>query len=445
MTRGWNRISGPRPVALVMVAGALWSWNCQASEGRADPFGGFSFAAKDASGRNIEVRYENGEVTAKTDGGTLEPIVPGLGKVVPPGSTAEMINGILREHRIVFFSPGAEHEIEKPLEIPSDTFVDFRGASLKLKDNANAYLIRNENQEEGNTRIILRGGRLLGNGGKQTRHYSGDYRTGYFGFGTAFTKVDQLLMQDFNIENTNAWGVAYFLCGTVRFLDFTFDQSVARGKNGDGITGIARRVYVDGVRGYTNDDVIAVSTGKGTVQGNDIGIADDDNIDVQEVVIRNVRAETKDGQRSHVGIGLYPTAGRRIGKVSIDGLEGEFDHCAYRLQNYWPAVGDGFFGTVRITGVKAHSNHLYASVVDVAGMEELVLDRHEALGSESGARLLTLTHSRIEALTIQNSSVKGSGAGTGSLIAAPEDKPSEIRSLRLDGISMGTAAESDTP
>ncbi len=431
-----------RPVTLVIVAGVLWSWSGRASD---DPFEGFSFAAEDASGRRIEIRYENGEVTARTEEGTIGPVVAELGKVVPPDSTAETMNEILREHRIVFFSPGAEHEIEGPLEIPSDTFVDFRGASLKLKDNANAYLIRNENQEEGNAHLILRGGRLLGNGSNQTRRYSGDYRTGYFGFGTAFTKVDQLVMQDFRVENTNAWGVAYFLCGTVRFLDFTFDQAVARGRNGDGITGIARRVYVDGVRGYTNDDVIAVSTGKGTLQGNDIGIADDDNIDVREVVVRDVRVGAKDGQRTHVGVGLYPTAGRRIEKVSIAGLEGDFDHCAYRLQNYWPTVGEGFFGSVRITGVKARSNHLYASLVDVADMEELILDRHEARGSESGARLLTLANSRIDSLTIQNSSVEGSDAGAGSLIAVPEDKPSEIRSLRLDGISMGAATESEPP
>jgi hypothetical protein len=401
-----------------------------------DPFETFHFAVKDANGRRVNLHYDNGQVTLKAPNQDAEPISAAHGIEVPAGSTAEEINRLLHEHRIVYFSPKAVYKIDRALVIPPNTFIDFREATLKLKDGANAYLLRNGNEDAENSHIILRRGRLHGNAAAQTRNYNGDYRTGYFGFGTAFTKLKQLVMQDFHVEDTNAWGVAYFLCDTVRFLDFTFDQSVARGKNGDGITGIARRVYVDTIRGYTNDDMVAVSTGKGTLQGNDIGITSDQNIDVESVVIRHLKAISKEGQPTHVGVGLYPTAGHEIHQVRIEGLEGDFDHAACRLQNYWPKIGEGFFGSVHVSDVVARSTHLYVSLVDVKHMGSLTLERHQTLGSEKAASLLTLSQSSIGSLIMRECHIAGKGSERLLPVEKSGKNPSSVGSALLDRVGF---------
>lgn len=397
-----------------------------------DPFPGFSFTVPDQQGKPVEILYERGEVRCRrTKDDTPRPVTAELAALVPEGSSVDEINRLLLQHRIVFFAPRATYRLSKAIRIPSHTVIDFQQASLALEDGANAPLLMNDNQREGDTNIILLNGRLLGNGARQVRNYTKDYRDGYFGFGTTFTKVGQLVMDGFHVQDTNAWGIAYFLCGTARFSDFTFDQRVARGRNGDGITGIARNVYVARVSGYTNDDMVALSTGIGSLQGHDIGIAKEDTIDVENVVIEDIRCTSKAGQRTHVGVGLYPTAGKTIKKVSISGLRGEFDHCAYRLQNYWPRMGAGHFGEVIVTDVESTSNHLHGSLVDVAGMESLLLKRHRALESGSGADLLTLNGSVVKKLELEDCTLMNGAPDRDGWVHLLPGKPSHIDELSV--------------
>ncbi|NLT69534.1 MAG: hypothetical protein GXX91_02415 [Verrucomicrobiaceae bacterium] len=400
--------------------------------GRGDPFPGFSFTVPDQAGEPVEILYGQGEVSCRKKGQDAPgPVTAELAKLVPEGSSAEEINRLLRRHRIVHFSPQATYRLSEPIRIPSDTYIDFQQASLVLEEGANAYLLQNENQEKGDTNIILLNGRLLGNGSRQERNYTKDYREGYFGFGTTFTKVDQLVMDGFHVQDTNAWGIAYFLCGTVRFSHFIFDQQVARGKNGDGITGIAKNIYVAHLSGYTNDDMVAVSTGIGSLRGNDIGISKENNIDVENVVIENIRCSSKEGKRTHVGVGLYPTAGRTIKKVTLSGLRGEFDHCAYRLQNYWPHMGDGHFGELVISDVESASNHLHGSVVDVANIGSLLLERHSARESNTDSDLLTLANTTVEKLALQDCTLWNATPDRVGWVHLLPDKPSRIHQLSV--------------
>lgn len=430
---------GSRPIRLrpawFLVVGSVFltRFGTSAEEaGRGDPFPGFSFTVPDRQGALVEIIYERGKVSCRrSEQDTPGPVTAELATLVPEGSSVEEINRLLRRHRIVRFAPKATYRLTGSIRIPSDTYIDFQQASLVLEDGANDSLLRNENQADGNTHIILCNGRLLGNGSKQERNYTKDYREGYFGFGTVFTKVDQLVMDGFHVQDTNAWGIAYFLCGTVRFSHFTFDQHVARGRNGDGITGIARKIYVAHLSGYTNDDMVAVSTGIGSLQGNDIGISREHNIDVEHVVIEKIQCSGKEGQRTHVGVGLYPTAGKTIKRVDISGLRGKFDHCAYRLQNYWPKMGEGFFGEVVISDVDSTSNHLHGSLVDVAKVDVLTLERHTARESGSDADLLTLANTVVEKLELVDSTLlHGSPDRVGWVHLLP-DKPSRVHELSV--------------
>ncbi|MBF7054802.1 hypothetical protein IOC61_15975, partial [Halomonas sp. KAO] len=167
---------------------------------------------------------------------------------------ASAINTMLQENSVCRGTPGAVYLIDDPIVIPSNTYFDFSRSTLRLANGANCYMLVNEDPTNGDENIILVRGKLDGNSAGQTRNYTSSYLTGYFGFGAAFTKVDNLIIQDWDVADTEAWGISYWHCGSVMFDNFRFDQAETSGQNGDGITGSARCVLVSNISGYTNDD-----------------------------------------------------------------------------------------------------------------------------------------------------------------------------------------------
>lgn len=379
------------------------------------------------------IRVSEGLVEQSTDGRSFVKMTEKDAVLVPAHAKVKEINQILKAHRVVFFSPKAVYEIDDSVVIPSNTVVNFQGATLKLADQANTYLLRNEDLITGDKNIVLMHGRLDGNGTKQTRRYNGDYKTGYFGFGAVFSKVDRLVMDDFDVIETNAWGIAYFLCETVSFSNFRFDQTIAEGKNGDGITGIARRVRIKNVSGYTNDDIVAISTGKATLQGHDAGISNDENIDVEEVVIENINAIEKGGKAPHVGVGIYATAGRKVKSIRIHGLRGNFDHYAYRIQNYWPKEGESYFEYIQITDLNIQSRRHYGALIDVTSAGAVMLEGHKTSGSEVGSSLLILKNARVESLSFQDCSMLVKEASQSSWLNFDPKGKSSVGRSRMDG------------
>lgn len=387
------------------------------------------------------IRVSEGIVEQSSDGKSFVKITEKDAALVPPQATVNEINQILKNNRVVFFSPKTVYEIDDSVVIPSDTVVNFQGATLKLIDQANTYLLRNENLASGDKNIVLMHGRLDGNGTQQTRRYNGDYKTGYFGFGAVFSKVDGLVMHDFDVIETNAWGIAYFLCETVSFSNFRFDQTIAEGKNGDGITGIARRVRIKNVSGYTNDDIVAISTGKATLQGHDAGISNEENIDVEEVIIENINATKKGGKAPHVGVGIYATAGRRVKFIRIQGLRGHFDHYAYRIQNYWPKEGEAYFENIKITDLEVQTQRHYGAIIDATEAGRVVLAGHKATASLAESSLLLLKNSRVADLSIRDCSMLVKQGNPASWLSFGPDRKSSVGKWAMDGCILQEKAD----
>lgn len=387
--------------------------------------GDFAFALMDSQGRIAFAVYNNGRVVpwVTSSGASASGIY-----VVPAGSTAAEINQALIDHKFVATVPGASYSINEPIRFPSNSYFDFSYSNITLASGANCYMLVNEDQYNGNENIVIKRGRLLGNAPGQTRNYTGDYRTGYYGFGCCFTKVDNLCMDDFYVEETESWGIAYFLCGTVIFNNFDFNQGVTPGSNGDGITGIAKRIYISNVRGYTNDDMIAVGTGKSTLQGYDVGIANADNIDVDLVSVRNIVGVSKSGNKPWVGVGIYATAGKSIKNTLIDGVAGDFNIYGYRIQNYWSTNGDGYFDTVDIRNVSPIVNGDYGAVIDVTEIKTLRIESAKADSPSVSKPLLRTTNSSIQHLIVDGVEMKTNTATTGASLVSIDQRASRYTS-----------------
>ncbi|MFW1997255.1 hypothetical protein ACG904_20270 [Acinetobacter guillouiae] len=361
----------------------------------------FAFSVVDDLGRIAFAVKKNGQILPSFS--ALSQGSYGI-HVLSSTTTVDDINEALQKFKVVSLSPRSQITINKPIKIPNFGFLDFALSDIYLAPGSNCYILQNDDLYAGADLIMAKNGRLHGRASQQTRNYTDDFRNGYFGFGCAFSGVKNLQMENFYVEDTNGWGVAYLRCDTVYFKNFEFNQDEKRrGSNGDGITGQAKRIFIDGVKGFTNDDMIAVSNGKGTLQGYDIGVKPSECFDVEIVEIKNIHGSAKNGVPAYSGIGLYPTMSKTIKNVTVDGVTGEYDIHVWQITNYWPNIDKGYVGDVTINNISAKALGGNARVTFVDSLEHLTLNN--ALNhsdSTSKATLLIDKRSKINNLTIRN-------------------------------------------
>lgn len=236
------------------------------------------------------------------------------------------------------------------LTIDSDVEIDFYNNHIKLQNGASKYLLRNETS--GNTisgEIIIKNATFDGNKrGGQTRRYDqsikddqyGDiyhYKDNYPGFCLVFDRLETLIIENVKIIDPEGWAIAHFLCNTARFTNVEIMTQNGFGLNGDGITGVATRyVHITNLKGYTNDDMIGISTSRATVQGISI-FNPRDGRDVESVMVENLRSLQSQQWWSFVGVGLYFSDEKQIKDINIDGIEGQFQKHIVRMGDYWSA------------------------------------------------------------------------------------------------------------
>ncbi len=378
-------------------------------------YGEYAFAIVDKDGRIA--------LGVKRDGTVLpsfKNMLPAGGSnfyTLPFNTTVTELNQALAEFKFVSLSPRSTLFIDEPIRIPNFGILDLAYSDVQLADGANCYMIQNDDLFNGADVIGVIRGRINGNDVNQVRNLTGDYKTGYYGFGACFSKVKNLIMDDFYVANTNGWGIAYHLCGTVMFSNFEFDQNEKRrGVNGDGITGSAKRIYYDNLRGYTNDDLCAVTTGRSTLQGVDAGITDVENIDIELVSIKNICGVSKNGIKPHVGVGIYPTCGKKIKNVVIDGVSGDFDIYQYRLQNYWTEKGDGRLGNVTISNIDTSVNGAYGEVIAIASTDRLTIKSENSRTENLSKPILAVRNSGIKRLILDGMSNYSNGTSATSTV-----------------------------
>jgi hypothetical protein len=267
------------------------------------------------------------------------------------------LQAAITNNRYLVLASGKTYLISAALTIPCGvgTTIDFNHSTVTLANAANSNMLRADCANGDGTHIVLLHGIMQGNGGNQTpNHTSPIWGTGYFGLIDEFTQVDSLYMQDWQIINSTTWGIGLTLCGDTVFKDFYFDNA-SNSVDIGGIQGSARNIYIDHVWGYQPDDVLGFSSGKETFSGHDIGVPNASNIDIQNLVIKNVDMLPNDANTQYsFGIGIYPTNGHTIHNLDIENISGVFADHVLRVYDYWPTAGvNDFIDNVHLANIQA--------------------------------------------------------------------------------------------
>lgn len=254
---------------------------------------------------------------------------------------------------IVPYINGVMYVGEASLILAEYSDIDFCHNVIKLADGASRYLLHNEKHHDAiSGEITLRNATFDGNKrGGQRRRYDTcskddvygdifDYRTNYPGFCLMFDRLKQLQMENIRILDAESWSVAHFLCDEARFADIEVITANGFGLNGDGITGVAtRNLRVSRIKGYTNDDMVAISAARATLQGISV-FNPRHGRDVETVIIDDLRSE--EGELPcFVGIGLYFSDEKFIRSATVSHLFGDFHKHIIRAGNYWSEGSGG--------------------------------------------------------------------------------------------------------
>ncbi len=177
----------------------------------------------------------------------------------------------------VFFPKGS-YTVSESLMIGDNTHLTCEmGTHLRLADGANCPILINRIRDgaEYTQNVIIEGGVWDGNNIAQNREeYPKNGRLGC-GFGQliVLTGVRDLTIRSLTVKDPNSFGIQ--LADTERFTvsDIFFDCNKKTG-NQDGlhIDGYARNGYISNLKGWTNDDFVALNSDEGdfTGNGNDI-------------------------------------------------------------------------------------------------------------------------------------------------------------------------------
>jgi hypothetical protein len=217
--------------------------------------------------------------------------------------------------------------------------VDKR-ATIKIAPGSMCNFIKVSNSI---SNFTIDGGTWDGSGQYVTR------TTGYNGKGFYFKSASYLLIQNIKIKETREWGIGHFGTTNFVFRNIEFDQLDLQGRNGDGITGqcLTNGLY-ENIYGYTNDDMIHVGAGTDFFSTSDPIQSDTTNI-----TIRNITLKQKNGGTTYAwrAIQLSALNGKRLSKVTIDGVKGTTQSCGILIENYNTSTGVSYMSNIHINDI----------------------------------------------------------------------------------------------
>lgn len=277
---------------------------------------------------------------------------------------------------------------------------------LFLADNVNQYPIKSPTSVLNNFTLMydyfeLSHLTLNGNNTKNnTRDYSGNVAQTYWGFGTLLTNIRHLKLNNLLVKNTEAWGLSYWLCETIEAEKLKFDQQVGSGTNKDGITGSAKYITIRDVKGYTDDDLIAITTGRGSLQGNDCGVTH--NVRIENIAIENVQGVTKDEHNTWIGVGVY-AHNADIVVCNINGITGAFENEFVRIADYWYTTGTKRrINDLRIENVSAFSKNRKAISLKDINLHSFITEKFKYRKDNEGfSDFITLNNTQIDSMFIK--------------------------------------------
>jgi len=239
----------------------------------------------------------------------------------------------------------ARYTIGFPIYLTSGlTVLCDDNAEIYLKDMARCFMIRTVTT--GLTNIKWIGGIVNGNDVNQGDQVADGAA---FDISKAFylVNVNGMEVGNLTIKTVRGHGINHWNCNNFHFHDIKFDQTIdaitpTGGKRRDGVTGSSSNGLIENISGYTNDDMVALLcgvewAGVGTVAQN-----------IENVSIKNIRGQTKDGQNTWRGAVVYTLSGYKADKINIDGVYGDFAEAIIQVGSYDPLT-TGIAGCINVS------------------------------------------------------------------------------------------------
>ena len=313
--------------------------------------------------------------------------------------------------------------------------------AIKMADEVNQYPIKSHDCELSNfimlsNNLTLDGFTLDGNcSNNSKRDYSGNVYETYWGFGMMLCNIANLNISNVRCVNTEAWAISYWLCGTVIANNLEFSQNETRvGYNGDGIAGSAKRVNINNVTGFTNDDMVTVTTGTSSLRGNDCGVGV--NIDIDYINVKNVYSMSKNDVKTYSGVGIYLDNGAKISKVTIDNVKGEYESNPISIADYWTT--DNLVNT-KISSINIKNicgEHSYRGAIHILSVEINDLKISDVIANgvnKDDLGVIELDNSKIKRFSACNiTMLRTNACGTSNVIKSTNN--TTINTLKINGV-----------
>lgn len=242
-------------------------------------------------------------------------------------------------------------------------------ATIELMPSSNSYILTNDDLINGNQDIEVSGGTWIGNAGTQTLKYSSTslIDTSYYGFGFQFYKVNNLYVHNLKIEKSQTWGIAHFGGNGFNFSHIKFKQDLRNSFNGDGITGSSSNGIIDDISGYTNDDMICVSTVFASLANQGGGAGNYPAFDLSNVIVKNIRAELYDSANVNTDsayalrqVRVFSGSGHSVSNITISGITGTSKVNPVIIDSYDTS---GIFSNISIDNVNSTTRNKFNAFI----------------------------------------------------------------------------------
>lgn len=281
----------------------------------------------------------------------------------------------------------------------------------------------------------------------------------------------RLTLIDVTVEHTRGHGVNYFgwdyvFVRSYRVMQMKNPVSTAGARRRDGITGAAKHVDIDGVSGYTADDLVAVGVG---IRWSPLGATG--AVNAATVNIRGVSAQVCDTDsevKAWRAVALYAMNGYTFDSVTISNVTGQTKSGHVMLKCYadagdtGPGVNTGFIKSIAVAGVSGSSWSFseFETFLSISQMtiDSLTIDgvsRRAPATSYGGSTvvpayptLLIRNGARIKTLMLKNVSCVSEDTGTGramDLVLIRDDATTVERLITDPGSVSLTQPYATTP
>ena len=272
---------------------------------------------------------------------------------------------IINNNTKLYF-PNGRYIISKPIMLKSniDILCD-NGAEFFLKDMSKCIMF-DTNLASTYENITINGGLYNGNDYGQGEQSS----EGVFNFSNAFRfyNVKNLNVTNIKLKDIRGHAIQHWNCNEVLFENIIFDQNVDMitkpngGSRRDGITGGSSNVTFRNLRGFTDDDMIAILSGVdwGGVQVNDV-----ENIIIDNVVLQDKYIDENNTHNTWCGIRIACCNNCTTRNVKVTNVSGKSAFWIVRLGGY-DTYRDGFLENIILENINDYGGYT-EGIIDEMG------------------------------------------------------------------------------